>query len=250
MASRTTGRRRWTFAVCAALVGVAVVAVAFQGAPEFTGPRMFLPPAPIASAPPRPQVSGSPEPQEQTQVLHLDLSWLFVALIVLAVVIALALLWRLRRRRAPPRELPPLIDVTDAEVGDPHPEPERHVDPEHVRRGLDRASAELADVREPRDAIERAWVGLEEDAADSGVRRLPAETPAEFTTRVLARVAADRDAAQRFLALYQRARFSSAPVTPQDVAAARSAIDALRASWSDAPRARASTSADRFGASR
>ena len=234
--------------VCAVLVGVAVVAVAFQGAPEFTGPRMFLPPAPISSAPPQPQLSGSPEPQQQTQVLRLDLSWLFAALIVLAVVIALALLWRLRRRPAPPRELPPLIDVTDAEVGDAHPEPERHVEPEHVSRGLDRASAELADAREPRDAIERAWVGLEEGAADSGVRRLPAETPAEFTARVLARVAADRDAAQRFLALYQRARFSSAPVTPEDVAAARVAVDALQASWSAAPRSRASTSADRFGA--
>ena len=104
------------------------------------------------------------------------------------------------------------------------------------------------EAREPRDAIERAWVGLEEGAADSGVRRLPAETPAEFTARVLARVAADRDAAQRFLALYQRARFSSAPVTADDVAAARSAVEALRVSWSSAPHVRPSTSADRFGA--
>ncbi|WP_431221350.1 hypothetical protein [Leifsonia xyli] len=51
MAARTTGRRRWTLAVCAALVGVAVLALAFQGTPEFTGPRMFLPPAPIRSGP-------------------------------------------------------------------------------------------------------------------------------------------------------------------------------------------------------
>ena len=234
--------------MCAVLVGVAVIAVALQGAPEFTGPRMFLPPAPIRSAPPQPELSGSPRPEQQTQVLRLDLSWLFVALIVLAVVIALALLWRLRRRPAPPRELPPLIAVSDAEAGEARPEPEHPAEPEQVRRGLDRASAELRDEREPRDAIERAWVGLEEGAADSGVRRLPAETPAEFTARVLARVAADRDAAQRFLALYQRARFGSAPVTAEDVAAARTAVDALRASWSAAPHARPSTSAERFGA--
>ncbi|MBW8873217.1 MAG: DUF4129 domain-containing protein, partial [Leifsonia sp.] len=55
--------------------------------------------------------------------------------------------------------------------------------------------------------------------------------------RVVARVAADRDAAGRLLALYQRARFSSAPVTPGDVESARAAVDALRASWNAGGRA-------------
>lgn len=247
MASKTTGPRRSTLVVCAVLVGVAVVAVAFQGAPEFTGPRMFLPPAPIESGRPQPGPTGTSEPQQAYQQLRLDLSWLLVALIVLAVVIGLALLWRLRRRRSAPPELPPLPEVVATEVTDAPREPERPVEPEHVRRGLDRATAELESDREPRDAIERAWVGLEEGAADSGVRRLPAETPAEFTARVVARVAADRDAAQRFLALYLRARFGSAEVTAQDVADAREAVTTLRASWSAASRLRTSSSADRFG---
>ena len=235
--------------MCAVLVGVAVIAVAFQGAPEFTGPRVLLPQGPALTGRPQPQVSGSPAPQQDVQQIRIDLSWVLVALTVLAIVIALALLWRLRRRPAPRPELPPLIDVSEAEVSDAPQDTANEPEPEHVRRGLDRASAELSETREPRDAIERAWVGLEEGAADSGVRRLPAETPAEFATRVVARVAADRDAAQRFLALYLRARFSSAVVTPDDVKNARGAVEALRASWgAGPPRSRPSTSADRFGA--
>ncbi|WP_374010468.1 DUF4129 domain-containing protein [Leifsonia sp. LS-T14] len=248
MASRVTGRRRWTFAVCAVLVGVAVLAVAFQGAPDFTGPRVLLPAGPALTGEPRPQATGTSVPQESIHEFRIDLSWVLVALTVLAIVIALALAWRFRRRPAPPVELPPLIEGTEAEVSDAPRDTAHEPEPERVLRGLDRASAELAEVREPRDAIERAWVGLEEGAADSGVRRLPAETPAEFTARVVARVAADQDAAQRFLALYLRARFSSAPVAPEDVANARSAVEALRASWSDGPRGtRAPTSAERFG---
>jgi len=249
VASRTTGQRRWTLAVCAVLVGVAVIAVAFQGAPEFTGPRVLLPQGPALTGQPQPQVSGSPAPQADAHEIRIDLSWVLVALIVLAIVIALAVLWRLRRRPAPRPELPPLIDVSEAAVSDAPRDSASEPEPEHVRRGLERASAELSEAREPRDAIERAWVGLEEGAADSGVRRLPAETPAEFAARVVARVATDRDAAQRFLALYLRARFSSAVVTPQDVENARGAVEALRASWSAGPaRSRPSTSADRFGA--
>ncbi|MGO4593698.1 DUF4129 domain-containing protein [Leifsonia sp. 2TAF2] len=239
MAAKATGPRRWTLAVCVALVAVALIAVAFQGAPQFSGPRVFLPPGPVRTDEPGQQTSGTPEPQQTIHEVRLDLSWILVALIVLAVIIALALIWRLRRRRNAPPPLPPLGVVTGAEASsapsasDPDPEPE----PEQVRRGLDRAAEVLAEPREPRDAVERAWVGLEEGAADSGVRRIPAETPAEFAARVVARVAADRDAAGRLLALYQRARFSSAPVTPDDVASARAAVDALRASWNGGGRA-------------
>lgn len=238
-----------TLVVCAVLVGLAVFALAYQGAPQFTGPRVLLPPGPTVTGQPEPAVTGSPEPQQQYREIRIDLSWLLVALIVLAVVIALALLWRLRRRRQAAPELPPLVEVSAADVSDAPRDTQHEPEPEHVRRGLDRASAELSEPREPRDAIERAWVGLEEGAADSGVRRLPAETPAEFAARVVARVAADRDAAQRFLGLYVRARFSSAPVTTEDVENARRAVDVLRASW-DAPptRSHPSTSADRFGA--
>jgi hypothetical protein len=247
--AQATGRR-WTLAACVALVAAALVAVAFQGAPEFSGPRIFLPAAPAPTSGSNDRLSTHTlQPPQNPSVTHLDVSWLLVALIVLAAVVALALLWRWLRRRANPPEAAALGLLSSADASTaPTPAPEPEPEPEHVRRGLDRAAEVLAEQREPRDAIERAWVGLEEGAADWGVRRLPAETPAEFASRVVARVAADREAAQRFLALYLRARFSSAVVTPEDVANARSAVDALRASWSDGPRgSRPSTSADRFG---
>jgi len=220
-----------------------VVAIAFQGVPEFSGPRMFLPPGPIRTATPQQAVTGTPEPQRQAQGIRIDLSWVLVVLIVLAVIVALAVLWRLRRRPQPRPGLPELAGLSDSEVADAPGEPERDPEPEQVLRGLDRAAAELAHPREPRDAVERAWLGLEEGAADSGVRRLPAETPAEFAARVVARVDADRDAAARLLSLYLRARFGNAPVTAEDVAGARSAVEALRASWSTA-------GADRRGSAR
>jgi hypothetical protein len=211
--------------------------VAFLGAPEFSGPRIFLPAAPAPTSGSNDRLSTHTlQPPQNPSVTHLDVSWLLVALIVLAAVVALALLWRWLRRRTHPPEPTGLAELSSAGASsvlttEPEPEPE----PEHVRRGLDRAAEVLAEPREPRDAIERAWVGLEEGAADWGVRRLPAETPAEFASRVVARVAADRDAAARLLALYVRARFSTAPVTPGDVAEARRAVDALRGSWSVAP---------------
>lgn len=236
MATRTTGRR-WTLAVCVVLVGIAVVAVAFQGPPVFTGPRMFLPPGPVRTGAPEQRMTGTPEPQQASHPVRIDLSWLLIALLVLAVIVALAILWRLRRRPQTPPPLPELADLTDSELSDVPAEREPEPQPEQVRRGLDRAADELARPREPRDAIERAWVGLEEGAADSGVRRLPAETPAEFTARVVTRVDADRDAAARLLAVYLRARFSSAPVTAEDVTVARTAVEALQRSWDRQPAA-------------
>lgn len=237
MASRTTGRRHGTLIVCAVLVGIAVVAVAFQGVPQFTGPRMLLPPAPVRSGPlPSQATTAGPGAEQGHHEVRIDLSWLLVALVVLAVVAGLALLWRLRRRAAAPPALLPLADLAEADAAGAPPEPEREPEPEQVRRGLDRAAEVLAEPREPRDAIERAWVGLEEGAADSGVRRLPAETPAEFAARVVARVAADRDAADRLLRIYLRARFGSAPITADDIAQAREAVGALQASWSSGSR--------------
>ena len=230
--SATKTRRRWTLAACAVLVGLAVVAVAYQGAPQFSGPRMFLPPAPLRTDDAgRAAVTGTPEPAPVHEAARIDLSWVVFAVIVLLVVIALAVLWRrLRHRLAPPELAPlPVLDVTatDALVEPPAPEKVAAV----VRRGLDRALDALQEQREPRDAIEAAWVGLEEGAADSGIRRLPAETPGEFSARVVARVDADREAARLLLALYLRARFSEAPISAGDVDAARRAVETLQRSW-------------------
>ena len=217
------------------LLALSGLALAFQGAPVFTGLR-FSPPAADLQPHPgeQPQVTGTPGPHDVPHETRIDLTWVTYAVIALVVVVLLALLYRYLRRRLHP-EYPGLDgDVDGSTEGSVAPEPPAQPQPERVRRGLDRALDLLGEGREPRDAIERAWLGLEEGAADSGVHRLPSETPGEFVRRVLARVASDRAAAGDLLDLYLRARFSDAPVTATDIDAARTAIEALRASWGTA----------------
>ena len=235
MSSKTAWQRWVVPAAAGLLLAVAAVAVALQGAPVFSGPRVALPDADLGPRPgPTDVVTGTPEPQDTTQVVHVDLSWVPAALIALAVVLVLGLLWRFVRRRMANRPEPTLALLGAVTEGDLPPVAEEPR-PEPVRRGLDRALLELDAPRDPRDAIERAWLGLEEGASDSGVRRLPAETPAEFVARVLARVAADATAARSLLEVYQRVRFGARPATVGDVEAARAALEALRVSWLPAP---------------
>jgi len=234
--SSKTAWQRWVVpAAAGALLAVAAVAIATQGSPTFSPPRFQLPDAELTPPPHTAAVTtGTPEPQEAAHPLHLDLSWLVVALIVLGVAVALAFLWRYLRRRLRPREIPPVALLGVATEGDLPDTPEEPR-PEPVRRGLDRALDALDAPREARGAIELAWLGLEEGAADSGVRRLPAETPGEFVARVIVRVGPDRAAARALLEIYQRVRFGNGPVTPADVRAARAALASLRASWQGEP---------------
>ncbi|GIT80353.1 hypothetical protein LLS1_20220 [Leifsonia sp. LS1] len=231
MSSKAAWQRWVVPGAGALLLAVAAVAVSSQGPPVFSGPRIGLSDADLG---PRPgvtdAVTGTPGPRDTGRVVQVDLSWVVVALVALAAVLVLALVWRYLRRRMADRAAPsaPLLGaVTDGELPPAADEPR----PEPVRRGLDRALAELDAPRDPRDAIERAWLGLEEGASDSGVRRLPAETPAEFVARVVARVAADATAARSLLGVYQRVRFGTRPATDADVADARAALESLRASW-------------------
>ena len=225
--------RRWgTLGLCAVLAFVAVAAIALQGAPLFTGPRWAPPwesrPALPGQQAPTP-ITDTPAPRRPDRILNIDVSWLVVAVAVIVLVVVAALVWRAIRRRldTPERDatasLGPVEGPEETGAEEPHPAP--------VRRGLDRALDALSEQREPRDAIERAWLGLEEGAANSGVRRLPAETPGEFVARVIARVAADRVAARTLLEVYLHARFGSDGVTGSEVDAARSALRALQASW-------------------
>lgn len=226
-------KRHRKLLACSALALVVVVALAVQGAPIFSGMR-WVPPA-VTQQPLPPSLTGqtnsaTPAPRAPQRVVTFDISWIVLAAAAIVILVVAALIWRAvrRRLRVPEQDLTPVI--ADA-LGDQAPEPEPAPEPVQVRRGLDLAHDRLSEQREPRDAIERAWIGLEEAAADSGMRRLPAETPGEFTARVVVRVASDRAAASALLDLYLRARFSDAPVAAAEVDRAREAVDALRASW-------------------
>jgi hypothetical protein len=226
-------KRHRTLLVCSGLALLVLVAIALQGAPVFGG-IVWVPDwarqQPLPGQITQPASTETAVPKPPAEVTRVDLSWiaLLVAVVVLGVVAILiwrAVRKRLRRANASGEAL--VVDV----LGEVEPDVPQQPDAPQLRRGLDRALDILGEDREPRDAIEQAWLGLQDAAEESGVRRLPAETPSEFTARILSRVGADRAAARTLLELYLRVRFGDAPVTAEDVAVAMSSLDALRASW-------------------
>ena len=209
---------------------IVVLSTAAGGRPTVTspfgggaaeGPPQSAPPAPTAFAtppagdPPVPSVSGVVQ-----TVLIVLVS--VVALVVAALLIRLLVsAIRDRRRR---------VRLRGASVLDAAAEP-ASADAPTVLRGIAAALGALDDDREPGDAVVRAWLGLQQAAEDAGLARSPAETPTEFTGRVLSRTGADRAALGTLLGLYLRARFGDDPISAEDAAAARQALQALAASW-------------------
>ena len=84
---------------------------------------------------------------------------------------------------------------------------------------------------EPRDAVVRSWLALEDAAEASGAPRRPADSPTEFTGQVLRSTAADPEAVTRLLNLYHRARFSDHTVGMAEVKQARAAVLSLCRTW-------------------
>ncbi|HEX4722241.1 MAG TPA: DUF4129 domain-containing protein [Pseudonocardiaceae bacterium] len=92
------------------------------------------------------------------------------------------------------------------------------------------ARAALLNLRQraggpPSDAVQQAWLVLEESAAESGTARRPEQTSTEFTSAVLSEHDVDPGALATLRTLYQRARFGR-PDAVTDADAER-AIDAL-----------------------
>jgi hypothetical protein len=92
------------------------------------------------------------------------------------------------------------------------------------------ARAALARLRQraggpPSDAVQQAWLVLEESAAECGTARRPEQTSTEFTGTVLAAHDVDPGALSTLRVLYQRARFGRPDsLTERD---AERAVDAL-----------------------
>lgn len=114
--------------------------------------------------------------------------------------------------------------VTDLVAGEDEEVPD-------LAPALRRAAAALGTGAAPGDAIVAAWVALEETAAASGAARSAADTPTEFTTRLLRRTAADPDAVARLREIYRAARFGSHAPNDDDVAAAAEALARIDATW-------------------
>jgi Domain of unknown function (DUF4129) len=235
-ASRIGPRTRASAALpLAVLLTVIVIAAAgIGGTSHFTGARWFphlgggkhakqltVATTPTTSGPgrQRPHAPGT---------VGLPL-WLGVlAAVALAIGIGSLLLRLWRRRRAPgaPTVHASTVGTVQAVPAAPTPEPEV------LLTGIELALRELDEDRDPADAVVRAWLGLQETAEESGIqRRGPAETPTEFATRVLRSAFADDRALRTLLRLYLRTRFGDHPVTPEDVAEVRAALQQLLENW-------------------
>jgi hypothetical protein len=208
------------------------VASGLMGSARFTGPR-WLPHwnAQLkVKPPPRPSQQGQATPpvlhNGGNHLLGTILFWVMIALAVVIVIVILGWVWRypfrsLRR----PRNAEGLVTSAAEPVTEPEP------DAPVLRRGIDQALALLQNERNPGNAVIRAWLGLEESAADAGIVRRSAETPTEFTSRVMSRVLSDDRAITTLLGLYLRARFGARPVTAADVAALQGALHELARTW-------------------
>ncbi len=215
---------------CALAAVVVVLAAAAEGLTTPSGRRSAPPgvvmptPTPTQTPPPLEVLPEAP-PQDLPGWLGPALA-VAGALAVLAVAVLVAvLLRRLWQRRTSRAEALEPVDEAAGDAGGAFAAPV-------VRRGLARSLELLDDPRDLDDAVVRAWLGLEETAEDAGVARSRAETPTEFTTRLLARVPADRAAVDVLRSLYSRARFGGAGGRRDDDAdLARAALRALAASW-------------------
>jgi hypothetical protein len=228
------------------LLGVVlVVAASMAGTPRFPGPRWLPSGSPgetqpehldRPALPPLPRQRQRPPDASGADDLVKVILW-----IVLGLCLLLVLVWLVPhvRRWLAGRELrrTSLLDGAEElhDEGAPVPQPEPEPDLPVMQRGIERALARLGQEHEPHDAVLRAWLGLEETAVESGIVRSPAETPTEFTARILRRVFADDRAIKTLLELYLRVRFGERPVTEPDVVRARAALESLVETWAAAP---------------
>lgn len=101
--------------------------------------------------------------------------------------------------------------------------------------GVDAGLTGLDSATDPRTAVIDCWVRLERAAAGVGVGRRSEETATDLAVRVLADARVGRDPLDRLLALYHEARYSTHPITPGDLDAARSVLAEVRRDLASAP---------------
>jgi hypothetical protein len=148
---------------------------------------------------------------------HLTVSKTFAVVLVLALllVVAGAIVVAMRRRPAA-APAPPLRRLA------PQPEPE-----EIARRFYSLLDDTLDDLRadaDPRRAVIAAYARMERGLGTLGIERLPSETPLVYLARVLERLSVSDAAARALTDLFERAKFSPAPVGEE---MKRDAVDAL-----------------------
>ncbi|MGH9090002.1 MAG: DUF4129 domain-containing protein [Acidimicrobiales bacterium] len=232
--ARTGSRRTLLWTVLVAVVVVAAAGI--SGTTHFADAR-WLPHWKVARHAPVTQTLPFSPPAHRLKVpapsgtggfpLGHVLLWIVVGIAVIGVAMLLWRWWSGRPARAATDRHSAAVEATREITVEPEPEPDTAV----LLTGLELALQALDEQREPADAIVRAWLGLQETAEESGIVRRPSETPTEFTSRILGSVVADDSALRSLLRLYLRTRFGDHPVTSDDVAAVRVALQGLARTW-------------------
>jgi hypothetical protein len=193
-------------------------AVRFADRPPSLGQASESDSTPITIAPAiieAPRVQG--DPWQAPAIIETIAKALFCICIAIALVVIAVFLWRHRptlrwhRRRARTTDFEALDDVAAAVAADAAAQ----------RSALQRGA--------PRNAIVECWLRLEAAVATTGIERNPADTPAEFTRRILAGVQIDPTAVSDLASLYREARFSDHVMSEEARSAAIVALDAVHA---------------------
>lgn len=152
---------------------------------------------------------------------HFTISKTVALLLVLVLLLAVAAAIAIAARRRPaPAPAVPLRRFA--------PEPEHE---EVARRFYSLLDDTLDDLRaeaDPRRAVITAYARMERGLGTLGIERLVAETPFEYLARVLERLSVGEPAARALTDLFERAKFSPAPVGEEMKRAAVDALETIR----------------------
>lgn len=108
------------------------------------------------------------------------------------------------------------------------------IDDEHdieteLLAAVEQAEVILAEGDDPRTAVLNAYAKLEQVMATRGPERRRAETTSEHVRRAMQTFGTESEAVVQLAELYELARFSELPITDQQRAGARAALDQARA---------------------
>ncbi|WP_344155346.1 DUF4129 domain-containing protein [Kribbella yunnanensis] len=153
-----------------------------------------------------PRISSDPMPDWFDTILT-------VALVMLAVLVGLVLVWALYAGVRMQRDKSALAKG-------------ERVRAERLAAAVATGLAQV-ETGTPDDAVIACWVALERAAAAADLNRRPAETSAEFTARVFGTANVSRDDLDALAALYREARYSTHASSETDRSAARAVLQRL-----------------------
>jgi hypothetical protein len=177
---------------------------------------------PVDQAPEPVPTLAPPAPDPESPALP----WIVVTILgIVTILIALGIVTAARHLLR--RHTEPLPEPDEPDDTGPGPAPGETVNLPALVDAVGAALARLDAAATPTDAVVAAWVSLEDAAAAHGWERQPAQTSTEFTAHLLDVSPAPAKPAETLRRLYQQARFTVHPVTPEQVATARDALQAI-----------------------